>query len=158
MRPRTRGRLLTVLVAIAAAVVVVLVGLIGAGYLRLPTSPAPTVTISAVHWHILEGTTAGGIGWFGNSTFNYTTGNGYPQTVRSGGSISIPWTTSNFDSANHTVYSVTTSAPFAFEGSRPALPMVAPGGEDDVIFEFTIAIPSGTSGSFALDLTVNALS
>lgn len=156
-RLRRRGWFLKTLIAVAAAVVVVLVGLIAAGVLVLPLAPPTTVTISEVQWTVLEGTTAQGYGWFGNSSFTWDHRNGFPLTLSPGSSFQLPWTTANMDGVNHTIYSVSVNPPFRLVSTWPTVPVVAPGGEDSVVFEFQISVPSTASGSMVLQVTVNAL-
>jgi hypothetical protein len=147
------------LYAIVASVLVALLVLIALGYLVLPQPPPATVTIEAVHWTILQGTTAQGHGWFGNSSFTWGAYDGYPATVRAGSSFEIPWAPSNLDTVSHTVYTVAVNTPFQLLASRPALPTsVPPGDGDDGGFDFDITIAGESSGSFTLNVTVNALS
>lgn len=152
-----RRKLISIATAAVASLVVLLLILIGLGYLVLPSASPATVTVSKVEWHVLQGTTSTGMGWFGNSSFNYTKSNGFPLKVQAGHSFGLPWTTSNFDSSAHSVYSVELNTPFKLDGSRPALPVNATAGEDDVVFEFTIGVPSSATGPIVLDITINAL-
>ncbi len=154
-RSRRRARFLWSLVAAVAGLVVLLVALVGFGYLRLPSAPPPSVTVSQVDWTVLEGTTSTGIGWFGNSSFNYTLAEGFPLAVTAGSSFSVVWTTMNWDSSPHTVSYVAVSSPFTLERSTPGVPITAAAGDDDVGFSFTIGVPSSASGSYVLDVTVN---
>ena len=119
-RSRRRARLLWTLVAAVAGLVVLLVALVGFGYLRLPSAPPPSVTVSQVDWTVLEGTTSSGVGWFGNSSFNYSLAEGFPLTVAAGSSFSVVWTTMNWDISPHTVSYVAVSSPFTLDRSTPA--------------------------------------
>ncbi len=153
-RSRRRARFLWTLVAVVAGLVVLLGALVGVGYLRLPSAPPPSVTVSQVDWTVLEGTTSKGVGWFGSSSFNYSLAEGFPLTVTAGSSFSVVWTTMNWDTAPHTVSSVSVSSPFTLDRSTPGVPITAAAGEDDVGFSFTVGVPSSASGAYVLDVTV----
>ena len=129
--------------------------LIALGFLALPSNPGHTVTITEVRWSIVQGTTADGTGWFGPSQFNYTD-NGWPAQVPSGGRIDIPWSFSNYDASNRTVYAVQSSSPFTVVSSQPALPVSIPGGSDDALIEFEVQVPGGGSLTTALNISIFA--
>lgn len=153
-----RTLLWSALFAIAAGVLVVLLVLIGFGYLALPKSPPPSVTVSEVQWTIQQGTTPGGGGWFGPSHFNYSLNAEFPLTVSAGTSFRLAWTPENFDTTAHTVYSLSVSVPFEWnsQSSRPPLPDTVPSGDDGGQFSFVIITPS-TPGTYELNVTVNAI-
>ncbi len=88
--------------------------LVGIGYLRLPSSFPPDITVTSVHWTIEQGTIATGQGWFGGNEFNYTPATGWvPLTIPAGSSFPLAWSIVNFDKVNHTIYSVVVSSPFS---------------------------------------------
>lgn len=150
-------RPLTLAIVAAIGVVVLLVGLIGVGVLVLPSSASPTITISETRYTILEGTNASGGNWFGPDQLSYPGLNGYPTSVPAGSSFGVPIVLWNHDSANHTVYSVSVAPPFTYVRSDPALPISVPAGEDNANFEFTLLAPTGSGGSIAVAITINAL-
>ena len=159
MRRIPRKKLVwTVLFVAVTAVLVVLLVLIGFGYLALP-KPAPgSVTISGVLFTINQGTTSGGSGWFGPSSFSYGNNAGYPRSEPVGTSFELPWAPQNFDTTSHNVYTVVVSNPgYCVAATHPALPDSIPPGDDGGQFEFAINIPSSASGSVALQVTINAL-
>jgi hypothetical protein len=159
MRRRwTRTRLLELLVAFATGVVIVLLVLIGTGILVLPSSSSATVTITAAQWHLEQGTTKFGFGWFGPDVINSTEADGLPIQVASGATFQLALTLSNLDSVNHTIYSVTAGSPFQVTGSTPHLPALVLSGADDWNLAVTIAVPSVASdSSYSVELTVVAL-
>lgn len=151
----------TALFAVALAVLVFLLVLIGVGYLRLPStsSTGAQVTVTAVDWTIEQGTNGHGIGWFGKSQFNYTGATGwFPPTFAAGSELQVSWSISNFDTVNHTVYTVTAGAPFSVARTLPVLPMNVNVGDDGNTLGVWVTTSSSTSGSYVLDLTVDALS
>lgn len=156
MRRRTRSRLLGVAVGVAAIVVATLFVLIALGYLALPSTPSPKVSLTGVRWTIVQGTTSSGIGWFGPSQFNYSTADGYPIEIALGGTVSIPWSFSNYDSVNRTIYSVVVAAPFTFVSCHPGLPVSVPSGTDDGFVGITVRAPNGAGQSVELNLTLDA--
>ena len=160
MRPvRRRTLLWGALFAIVAGVLIVLLVLIGLGYLVIPGPSQPSVTVTEVEWTILEHDTSGGIGWFGASSFNYSPPHaGYPATFPAASTFDVQWSPVNFDSVSHTVYAFTVASPFELVSSRPALPYAVPPGDDGGNFSIYITTPSGTSGSYDLEITINALS
>jgi hypothetical protein len=142
---------------VVTAVLITLLVLIGLGYLTLPKAAPNQITISEVNWTILQGTTSGGMGWFGPSNFTYGHNAGYPRTQTTGTSFGLPWTPQNFDSTSHTVYSVSVgNAGWAVLSSHPALPDSLPPGDDSGEFQFTISVPSGATGTIVLDVTIDA--
>lgn len=156
---RTRRRTLFwgVLLAAVAGILIVLLVLIGLGYLVLPGPAPPNVTVTEVSWTLFQGTSHGH-GWFGSSTFNYTANDGYPATFPAGYTFTVAWSPVNFDSVSHTVYTVAVSAPFELVSSHPALPYAVAPGDDSGNFSFYITTPSSTSGAYVLQVTVNAIS
>lgn len=156
MKLRIRRKTLwTIAVAAVTGLVVVLLVLIAIGILVLPaTSPAP-VTVTEVRWTILEGTTASGLGWFGESQFNYT--NGFPVNETAGGSMTLSVTLTNLDTLNHTIYSVLAMPPFNVSSVQPEVPRVIPHSVDNALFQITVSVPNDPGHSLVLQLTVNAL-
>ena len=155
MRRSTRKRLLQLGIVVAAVVVAVLLVLIGLGFLVLPSPPAKKFSVSGVHWKIIEGTTSGGLGWFGPSQFNYSEAEGYPIDVVVGGTVTIPWSFSSYDTVNRTIYSVVATSPFTFVSCQPGIPVDVPSGTDSALLSITVRVPAA-GGSGALNLTVSA--
>ncbi len=150
-------RLAWTVVGVAVAVAVVLVVLVETGFLFAPTKG--TITVAGVEWHIEQGTTTDGTGWFGPSYVNTTPADGYPQSVGSGGTFQAVLTISNLDAANHTVYSVTVASPCSVVSATPELPTVVPGRADDWRLVVTIQLPSTSSDeTLSALVTVDALS
>ena len=154
--PLRRSTFWTVAIGTAASVVVVLLVLIGIGVLVLPSSPTAPVRITEVRWTILQGTTTSGIGWFGPSQFNYTT-NGFPTNETPGGSLSLAVTLANFDTQNHTVYSVVAVSPFDVSAVHPTVPRMVPHGDDNALFQVVVTVPNQPGLSLSLQLTIDAL-
>jgi len=147
-----------VLFVIVTAVLVSLLVLIGLGYLTLPKSAPGSVTVSEVQFTVVQGTTSGGSGWFGPSTFTYGNNAGFPRTETVGQSFGLPWAPQNFDSTPHTIYTVSVGNPgFCLSTSHPALPDSVPPGDDGGEFEFSIGVPSSASGAVTLEITIDAL-
>lgn len=144
-------------VGAVAIVLVVLVTLVAAGVLVLKPSTSATITVSEVELHILQGSLAGGGGWFGPSFINYTAAEGYPIQVAVGGSWSVSWMFDNLDNANHTVYTVGPTPPFTIAASSPALPHTVAAGADRALITFTLGVPGNATGTYAVTLTVDAL-
>jgi hypothetical protein len=161
MRRVARRRVLwAALFAVAIGVLVLLLVLIGIGYLRLSTSSSSgnQVTISAVHWSVEQGTNAAGSGWFGKSQFNYTGSDGWvPPTFAAGSELTVNWAISNFDTVEHNISAVSVGSPFVLAGTHPTLPMVVIVGDDGGTLGVIVTTPSSLSGSFVLDITVDAL-
>jgi len=149
----TRRRIIGLTVVVVAAVIVLLVSF-GLGWISLPGSQ---LTISSVHWTVEQGTTPSGSGWFGPSEFNFTAANGYPKQVAAGGQFTVTWLFENFDSANHTIYSILAGSPFIIRSASPTLPALIPGGSDSAEIQLTVGTPTGAGSSWVLDLTVDAL-
>lgn len=148
-----------VLFGVALGALVLILVLVGVGYLRLPTSPGPTVTVTEVRWTVQQGTNAGGMGWFGKGQFNYTAASGWlAPTFSAGSRFQVSWTIANYDDVNHTIYSVSVSSPFVLAGTLAPLPMNVNVGDDGNILGVWVSTSSSTSGSFPLSITVNALS
>jgi hypothetical protein len=151
----------TALFAVALAVLVFLLVLVGVGYLRLPSSSSskPSVTVTAVDWTVEQGTNGHGVGWFGKNQFNYTGATGwFPPTFAAGSQLQVSWSISNFDNVNHTIYSVSVGAPFSLDHTLPVLPMTVFVGDDGNTLGIWVTTSSSTSGSYVLDITVDALS
>ncbi len=154
-RRLTRPRLLQIGIIVMAAVVVALLVLIGLGVLVLPAANPPNVTVTAVSWHIDQGTNPDGTGWFGPSWVNETDTSGLPFQVASGHTFVEALTL--VVSTNHTLYSASVQGPFSMTACQPTLP-TTPIGVDDFIFHATIVAPTVSSGtSYSLYLTLNAL-
>lgn len=159
IRIQKRTLLWSSLFAIAIAVLITLLVLIGLGYLALPASPPKQVTISEVEWTIVQGTTSHGIGWFGPSPFYYGENAGFPRTEPTGGTFNLPWSPQNFDTVSHNVCAVTIgNSGFSIGSPHPALPNTVPPGDDGGQFEFPINVPGSASGNYTLQLTINAIS
>jgi hypothetical protein len=155
--PRRKLFLAILFVAVAAVLVILLV-LIGLGYLVLPKSAPGSVTIESVQFTIQQGTISGGSGWFGPSTFSYGNNAGFPRSVTVGQAFELPWDPENFDTKSHTVYTVNVgNAGFCVAGAHPALPDSIPPGDDGGQFEFSISVPSSASGALNLLVTIDAL-
>jgi hypothetical protein len=153
-----RRRFLGYAIVAAAAVVVLLLVLIALGYLVIPTSPSSPVRITATEYTILEGTNSSGGYWFGPDSLSYPGFNGYPGNFTPGSTFGVPIALYNYDSQNHTVYSVAVNPPFKFVGSNPPLPCVVPAGEDSANFEFTVSVPNSPGASLVLSVTINTVS
>jgi len=155
----TRPRLLELLVAFATGIVIVLLVLIGTGTLVLPAASGAKVTIAAAQWHIEQGTTKSGFGWFGPNEINATEADGLPIEVAPGGTFQLVLTLSNLDSVNHTIYSVSAASPFGVVSSVPRLPTLVISGADDWNLAVTVSVPGSSDGSsYTVELTVVALS
>jgi len=167
LRRRSLRRAIFAAVAIATVVVVVLVALVAAGVLVLPSNSTAPVTITSVHLVIEQGKNANNVSWLGPSSINMTAG--YPYQVAPGANWSVSWFIQSFDTVNHSVYKVIpTSVPkttagtnftiggYQVAGNWVRLPFVVP-PLDEVSFQIFVAAPNQPGGSFALTLTVNAL-
>jgi hypothetical protein len=175
-----RQRLLSLGILVATVVVVVLVALVGLGYLVLPSSTPDPITISGTHYTILEGTNSSGAYWFcfpspGSSyatgfcekgytagtcaelacNFSYPGVNGYPTTVAPGSTFSVLLVMWNNDTVAHTVSSVVVGPPFTGVRSDPPTPIGIPAGSDDANFEFWITAPSDPGASLAITITIS---
>jgi hypothetical protein len=153
---RTWKRALTIGLVVAAAVGVVLSVGAGLGWFR--AGPAPTVTVSMVHWEILQGVDEQGTGWFGPDSFNETGGTtGFPLTIPVGSTFVATLALSSFSSSNHTIFSIDAKAPFDVLHVTPDLPNNVAPHEDDVLFQVTVQAPSTSgNGPMVVDLTVDA--
>lgn len=157
IRLRTRRNALwTIAIGAATAVVVFLLILVGLNVLVLPASTPSPVEVTEVRWTILQGMTASGFGWFGPSQFNYTT-NGFPTNETPGGSMTLTVTLANFDTVNHTIYSVVAVTPFSVTSVLPSVPRMVPHSDDNALFQIEVAVPNDPGQSFPLQLTINAI-
>ena len=161
---RMRKRIIFTLVAIVAAFVVVLLALIVAGVLVLPShTPAP-VTIESVSVQFLQGKTASGEWWFKVQWYNLSTGEGYPLTVGSGATWHLQIPLTNWDSMNHTVFDVAPNASsgaagFKVVGTNPPTPTSVPGEgyeEGEYYLSVVVAAPSKPGTSYQVGLVLNA--
>jgi len=150
---RTLRRVLTYAVIAATVLVVVLLALVEGGVLVLsPSGPTP-VTITSVHLKIEQGSTDG-VPWFGPSSINYTSANGYPIQVAPGGSWNVVWTFYSLDNRPHNVTGVFPAAPFSLKSTMPVLPYaVAPG--DDGALSMSLSPPSTPGGTYAVTVVVD---
>ena len=147
-----------ILYTIAIGVVVLLLILIGVGYLRLPPKTGPSVTISEVEWTVAQGTNSYGQTWFGKSQFNYTPAAGWvPPSFAAGGQLLVTWQVVNYDITSHTICSVTVSSPFILSGTQEPLPMTINPGDDGGALGVWVTTPSSVSGTYPLSISVNAL-
>jgi len=157
-RPR-RARLWTIAVLAATIVVAALLVLIALGILVLSAPATPTVTVTGVEWHIDQGTTSRGIGWFGPSEINTTPYDGFPVSIASGHTFNVVLKLSDLDSVNHSIYSLIVGAPFTFSSSSPRLPALVSSGEDDWSMVVTVTVPTvSSSETLGVNVTVDAFS
>jgi hypothetical protein len=156
VKPPLRSRVIRFAVIAVAVFIVILLILVALGVLVFPSASAKVVEVTGVHWTIVQGTTENGIGWFGPSQFNYTTVDGYPINVSVGGTVSIPWSFSNYDVVNRTIIGVVVASPFQFVRSSPTFPVSVPSGTDDAFLSVTIQVPSTAGASLDVYLTVYA--
>lgn len=157
-RLRKRNLVWAGLFVAATTVLVVLLVLVGIGYLRLPSTPGPSVTVSEVEWNVAQGQTSQGRGWFGPSQFNYTSASGWQSpTFEAGSQLEVTWALVNYDNVTHTIYSVSVSAPFALSGTLRSLPMIVNIGDEGNLLAIYVSIPSSASGPYSLTITVDAL-
>lgn len=159
MRKLGRRRLLALMIAIAASVVVVLLVLIGIGILRLPTPSPASVSVDTAVWHILQGNTSLGPGWFGPSVRYVNSTGGLPLTVVSSGStFTMVILLSNLDTVNHTIYDVSVAPPFLHATPLQGIGVAVVPGNDEWKVEVGVQAPTVSSDStYELDLTLNAL-
>ena len=144
-----------VLDGFAVAVVATLIALIGLGVLVLPSTAAPTVTVSSVTLHIVEGNDSFGWGWFGNSTQVLGAQDGYPVQVGSGGHFTATLDLPVEDNHNHSAVSISAASPFWVTGTRPQLPAQATIGDEDWVLEVIVQVPSvSSSQSESVTLTL----
>jgi hypothetical protein len=153
-----RRTLITIGMITAAGVLAVLLVLIAAGVLVLPsTSPPSPVTINSVQFNIVQGTNASGNPWFGHSPVIYSgTYNGTPFSVSPKATFNETLSLDNYDSAPHTIYSVSAFDPFTFVSSHPVLPAEVPADEDSAPLTMTFQAPSA-SGTYVLIVNINTL-
>jgi hypothetical protein len=159
MRRLSRRQLLwTALFAVAIGLLVLLVAFIGLGYLRLPTSAGPSVTVSSVHWVIEQGTNAQNQTWFGKSQFNYSGASWIAPTYAAGTTFDVSWTVVNYDNVTRNICDVTIATPFLLVKTSPTLPFAAVVGDESGSLKIFVTTSSSASGSFMLNITVDALS
>lgn len=153
-----RRRVITWAVVAVAALVVVLLVLVGVGDLRVSPSSTGDLTVSRVQWTILQDTINGSstTGWFGPSSFNYSYADGYPLQTSAGGTFTVGVVLSDLGGQPHPMCSAIAAAPFSVVSSHPALPVKVP-VDDDVGFSFTIQTPDSPGAVLTLNLTLNAL-
>jgi len=155
---RLRRHFWTILIAIGAAVLIVLLALIAFGVLTLPGKAPPTVTIARTQVQIVQGTTASGQPWFGPSVFNITGGaNGYPISLSPGQNFSIWVILQNFDTQSHTLYSAQSLTPFTLAKTIPTLPATVTAGQDDAGLQLFLIAPSTPGSNLVLYVTINAV-
>jgi hypothetical protein len=147
----------TIGVAIAAGVLAIVLLLIAANILVLPSSSPATVNVNSIQFTIIQGTNASGNPWFGPSHFNYSgVYNSYPFQVATGGSFSIPVELENYDSMPHTLYSVEIAAPFTLISTDPNLPQVIQKNTDETTLFVDIKAP-GSAGTDVVYMTIDTL-
>jgi hypothetical protein len=142
---------------VAAAVVVVLLVLIGLGILAPLGPPAGQYTVQGVTIQLVQGTNPGGGGWFGNNTQTIGAPT-YPATFTAGSSFQLRWTFSNFDTSGHNITSVTAAPPFSVVSVSPALPAYVSPHADNAYLLITLSVPNSAGGSGAVTLTVTVRS
>lgn len=168
MPPRRRilRRGILIAVIVMAVVVVVLVALVAENVLVIPGNPSGPVTVSYVHLIIEEGNISGSSGgpWFSGPWFlNYSTSEGFPLQVGAGDTFTIVWENIiNFDSVNHTVYSVTASSsagshPFTIANTVPALPHHYLYDSEGGNLAITVTVPKTPGTTYPVNVFVNAL-
>ncbi len=152
-----RRSIWTIALVAATALVVALLILIGLGILVIPgvNSPPGTYTVTSIEWHVIEGTTSDGQGWFGPQYFN-STGPPYPAAVTAGGHFQVSVQFSNFDTSAHNITTVYTTPPFAVDGVTPSVPIRVPPATDSARITITVTAPDVSGGSGVLFLTVDA--
>ncbi len=108
---------------------------------------AKAVTIVGLSLRISQGSTVDGAPWFGISGVNLTGPNsGYPIQVSSGATFSVSVILVNYDSYNHSLYSVSLDRPLLVRSTVPALPAPVDAGEDVLlVFWVEVVAPSGTT-------------
>jgi hypothetical protein len=157
-RPRTRARIIWLALVAVAVLVAVLVALVAVGSLVLPSTDAPTVTITSIDWNILQPQTHPGNqsgGPFGPNWINETYADGLPLKVSSGAVFSLSLTM--LATSNHTIFSIGASVPFSVTATSPSLP-TTPAGVDDFLMKVYLKAPSVSADqSVALLITINAL-
>jgi hypothetical protein len=150
-------RAITIAIIVVAVVLVVLEALIVGGILVLNSKGPAPVTIGSVSLKVDEGQTSAGDPWFVPQYVNYTTDDGYPLQVAPGGSWTVDWTFLAVDNVNHTIYSVTVSAPFSLKGTVQTLPMKIAPGSDQGLLGIEVTAPSTAGASYpVVTVTVDA--
>lgn len=152
-----RRNLWTIGVVVAVGFVAVLLVLIGAGVLVLPSGSTPArVTVASANFDLVQGTNASGKPWFGPSPIVYSGAvNGFPFTVAPGGSFSLALSLDNYDDAAHTLYSVTATAPFHYVSSSPGVPVVIPANEDSALMDMVFTAPSTGGTTLTIQVTLD---
>jgi len=144
-----RRKRLALPIAIAAILVVVIVVLVAfRGAIFPASSPAQsgvTATVPGLELKIVQGTTSGGIPWFGPSPVNYSASGDFPAAVASGGTFTVGWTFSNYDDVPHTIFSITVNSPYTFVATNPGLPYNAPSEGRSLHLEITFQVPAVSS-------------
>jgi hypothetical protein len=174
-----RGRLVNWLLVAVTIFVVVLVALIGLGYLVIPGSPAASVTITSTQYRILEGAGGSGCYWF---YFPGTGGNSVlTVTAVSQTSVSLLWSApANVTVTNYTAEYGTTRGDYtthisegtALGATVPGLTSnttywfeivwwtnaTQPGGSSNVVPANTLGYKLGNSVLLATDVSPNSVS
>ncbi len=164
MRKLARRTWWSIAVAVAAAILVIILGLIATGVLKLPAAgPAAPVKIQEVCVNIQQGNNSSGDPWFGPSDFCMTgIPNGLPLSAAAGSAVNIPIPILNYDQVSHTLYAVQVAPPFTFQRSLPPLPYVVtsytsnPEGIDGGLMVY-IVLPNDPGLSAGVNITVNAI-
>ena len=153
----------TVAVILGVVVLVILLGLIAAGVLILPTNGSAPVTIQNVCVTIQQGTNSSGYPWFGPSPFCLTpAGSHLPFSAAAGSVVNVPIPILDQDTVAHTIYSAQVAFPFTVQRTSPQLPYVVqpyttnPEGIDGGLMIYVV-LPSQPGLSTGLNVTVNAL-
>lgn len=163
-RRKAIRRALTIAIAAVAALVVVLLILVAGGVLVLPGHTTTPVTISYLQVRVIEGTTAGGVPWFGvgSPEKNYT--DGYPLQVAPGSTFDVELYFYNYDNVSHSLLSVEAgSIPHAsipISSTDPSLPLLVLPSPESIEGESLIiymTIPSTPGATYVLTLNVSAI-
>lgn len=154
----TRRRFWQLAIGVATVVVVGLLVMIGLGVLVLPSTAPEKITISEVHWTIIQGTTSTGFGWFGPSERIANNSSGLPLRVTLGHSFTVLLPLTDLDSVNHTIQTVTVVSPFNVMGTSPSVPALVISGMDDFLISVTLGT-SGASGdqSYTVQITLGTV-
>ena len=161
----TRRRLRTIAVLAVAGALIVVLALIAAGILVLPsTGPPAPVTVTQVCVTVLEGTNSTGYGWFGPSSYCLSgVADHYPYQQAAGSQVTMYLPTLNYNNVNETLYSVSVASPFTLVSTLPPLPYVVapisvnPEGIDGGL-AVMVLLPSTAGATLTMYVTVNALS
>jgi hypothetical protein len=164
MRKLARRQWWTIAVIVGVAVLVILLGLVGAGILVVNAkNPSSPVTIQEVCVTIQQGTNSSGTPWFGPSPFCLSpAGSHLPYSAAAGSVVNVPIPITNFDTQSHTLYSAQAAPPFSVQKTSPALPYVVPAfpadpeGIDGGMFVW-IQLPSSPGLASGVNLTINAI-